>query len=111
MLGKTCKSVFVIVSLFFLVNFEVSATIGIIDIDTGRFAQGNGGVINVDIIDKSKSQIIVATLMDERGRVIDVVKLNNNFTNRLNWEVKTGTYKVLLVNVKSGEKEVHYVIL
>ncbi len=111
MLSKACKSVIVIVCLFFLVNINVSAHIGIIDVNMGRYADGSSGIINIDLVDKNKSQLIVATLLDEKGNVIDAAKLNSSFSNSISWKVSSGAYKILLVNIKTGEKEVHYAIL
>jgi len=82
-----------------------------LEINTGRFAQSDGGIINIDLIEKNSNQLVVASLYDERGNIVNVVKLNSSLSTRASWRVKSGTYKVLLVNVKTGEKEVHYAIL
>jgi len=106
MLSKACKSVFVIVCLFFLVSLDVGATIGAIDINMGRYAQNDEGMISVNLVEKNNNQIIIATLLDDLGNVVNVVKLNSSFSTNTSWKVKSGTYKVLLLNVKTGEREI-----
>lgn len=109
MLSKACKSVIVIVCLFFFINFDVNAYIGVVDIDTGRFAE-NQGILNIELVDKSENQVIVASLIDELGNVVNVVKLNSSFSTKISWLVKAGNYKVVLVNVTTGEREIHYAV-
>jgi len=53
MLSKACKSVIAVTILFFLVNADLSAQMGAIEIGMARFTQNNDGVINVDLVNKN----------------------------------------------------------
>lgn len=111
MLRKSCKSVIVIVCLFFFSYVDVSAQVGIVGVEMGRFVQNNDGVINVTLIEKNSNQIIVASLVNDNGVILNVAKLNNNFSTKIRWKVESGAYKVILVNTKTKEKEIHYAVL
>jgi len=116
MLSKACKSVIVIVCLFFFINADIKAQVGIIGVEMGRFAQNDNseasvGVINIMLSEKNTQQLIVASLINENGSVVKVSKINNSFTTKLSWRVESGMYKVILENIVTKEKEIHYVIL